>query len=64
MRNGIILCELIECHGNENGCCRVLAEPITDKPCPFYKSKLRLALEREALKKDDWALYRQAAQIK
>lgn len=56
-------CKCLECHGNKGGGCRVLTTPIKGKSCPFYKSKLRLQLEREALYEKDMVAYRKAALV-
>lgn len=59
-----VKCKKIECHANHYGYCSVLEDYIKGKPCPFYKTKLRLATEKAALKAGDWAAYRKAQKIK
>lgn len=56
-------CTQGNCHGNRCGFCMVLTTPVKGKPCPFYKSKLRLRLEREALEIKDMAAYHKAALV-
>lgn len=58
-----VKCDKSDCHGNAFGRCTVLERAITGKPCPFYKSKLRLVTERAALKAGDWAAYYKARRI-
>ena len=66
INHDIVTCDRWACHGNKKGICRVLVHPITDKPCPFYKNSLRLAMELEALSERpiDWVAYRRAQHIK
>ena len=35
-----VTCLGINCMNNKQGTCTLLAEPIKDKACPFYKTKL------------------------
>ena len=66
MKDVTIMCRALDCHGNDGGRCRVLAKAINKKPCPFYKSKERLRVERMALTQDpiNWTLYNSAKHIK
>ena len=59
-----VRCDKYACHGNSKGLCSVLAQKITGKECPFYKSKLRLFMERAALKSGDYKAYLKARHIK
>ena len=59
-----VKCDKSDCHGNAYGRCTVLAKEITDKACPFYKTKLRLFTERAALKSGDYKAYLKARHIK
>lgn len=59
-----VACNKTECHGNWLGYCTILTESITSKPCPFYKTKLRLITERQALKEGDYEAYRKASRIR
>lgn len=53
-------CDRRSCFGNRCGLCKVLAEPITGKPCPFYKSEKRYKHERTAIENNDMYLYKAA----
>lgn len=55
-----IYCEK-NCFGVKDKLCQVLAEPITDKECPFYKSEQRVIVETLALARHDIKAYRRAA---
>ena len=35
-----VKCLGINCMNNKQGTCQLLTEPIKDKACPFYKTKL------------------------
>lgn len=57
-------CDKRDCHGcDKNGFCTVLIERIKGKPCPFYKSKERLAAEITALQSKDFKAFHDAAAI-
>lgn len=58
-----MLCKILDCHGNDDGVCHVLEELFKERPCPFYKSKLRLQLEEEALEENDMKAYRKATRV-
>lgn len=42
MADNLIRCNhyKMDCFGYYCGQCRILTEQITDKPCPFYKSRM------------------------
>ena len=52
-----VRCDERTCHGNSCGLCLVLSEKIEGKPCPFYKTALKLAKEIDAIRANDWAAY-------
>ena len=58
-----VTCKELDCFGNNEGYCKVLDTAFRDKPCPFYKSKLRLALELEALEGKDFKAYHRAQRV-
>lgn len=61
--NDCFKCDKTDCHGNVNGLCHVLREPIKGKACPFYKDALTQLKELVVLQDRpiDWERYRRLA---
>lgn len=54
MANEYFSCQAKECFGNCFGKCHILTEKITDKPCPFYKTRQEVKNDRVADLIDRW----------